>query len=167
MTHFVRDETLLNTAHVFLAAEVDVGSLEFTEQEEREVASLEFLMVTISRKTGEFHRYDQTMDLKLRPETREVLSKTWLPIVRDFELISGDYRGKLVVRDKTSGRISTVIHDFEVPRDRALPGLDPGAQRHARDGRPGAAGESPGDHGPAGVLARRRRCTASSTSTAR
>jgi len=115
MTHFVRDETLLDTAHVLLAAEVDVGSLEFTEQEEREVASIEFLMVTISRRTGEFHRYDQTMDLKLRPETREALSKTWLPIVRDFELTPGNYRGKLVVRDKTSGRISTVIHEFEVP----------------------------------------------------
>jgi VWFA-related protein len=115
MTHFVRNETLLDTAHVLLAAEVDVDSLKFTEQEDLEEASIEFLMVTISRKTGEFHRYDQTMDLKLPPETRELLSKTWLPIVRDFELTPGNYRGKLVVRDKTSGRISTVIHDFEVP----------------------------------------------------
>jgi hypothetical protein len=115
MTHFVRDETLMGTAHVFVAAEIDISGLEFTERDGQEVASLEFLMATISRQTGEFNRYDQKMDLRLPPETKEYLSKTWLPVVRDFELKVGKYRAKLVVRDKTSGSISTVIHDFEVP----------------------------------------------------
>jgi VWFA-related protein len=115
MTHYVRDETLLGRARVYVAAEVDIRDLEFTEQEDRQVATIEFLMVAIHRRTGEFYRYDQKMDLKLRPETREQLLRTWLPLVRDFELESGDYRAKLVLRDKTSGRIGTVIHDFEVP----------------------------------------------------
>jgi len=35
--------------------------------------------------------------------------------VRDFELKSGDYQAKIVVRDTRSGRVGTVIHEFEVP----------------------------------------------------
>ena len=35
--------------------------------------------------------------------------------MRDFELKSGDYQAKIVVRDTRSGRVGTVIHEFEVP----------------------------------------------------
>jgi VWFA-related protein len=115
MTDFVREETFLGTARVYVAAEVDIRGLEFEEQEGLQIASLEFLLVVIDRESGEYNRYDQKMDLKLPPETREQLSRTWLPIVRDFELPAGKHRAKLVVRDKTSERIGTVIHDFEVP----------------------------------------------------
>ena len=115
MTHFVREETFLGKARVYVAAEVDVAGLEFQEQEDRETAALQFLMVTIHRESGEFFRYDQKIDLKLKPETREQLTRSWLPIVRDFELEAGHYRAKIVLRDKTSGRFGTVIHDFEVP----------------------------------------------------
>src|SRR6185369_6308265 len=43
------------------------------------------------------------------------LSKSWYPVVRDFELAPGGYQAKIVVRDKNSGRIGTVVHEFEVP----------------------------------------------------
>jgi hypothetical protein len=105
----------MGTARVYVAAEVDIRGLDFVEQEGLEVASLEFLLVAIDRESGEYNRYDQKMDLKLPPEMREQLSRTWLPIVRDFELPAGKHRAKLVVRDKGSGRIGTVVHDFEVP----------------------------------------------------
>jgi hypothetical protein len=36
-------------------------------------------------------------------------------VVRDFELAPGGYQAKIVVRDKNSGRIGTVVHEFEVP----------------------------------------------------
>jgi hypothetical protein len=111
----VREETFLGTARVYVAAEVDIRGLEFVEQDGLEVAALEFLLVAIDRESGEYRRYDQKMDLKLPPEMREQLSRTWLPIVRDFELPAGKHRAKLVVRDKTSERIGTVIHDFEIP----------------------------------------------------
>ena len=34
--------------------------------------------------------------------------------MRDFELAPGGYQAKIVVRDKNSGKIGTVIHEFEV-----------------------------------------------------
>jgi VWFA-related protein len=115
MTHFVREETLFGKARVYVATEVDLSGLRFAEEDGREVGTLQFLLVAIQRDTGEYSRYDQKVDLKLLPETRERLARTWLPIVRDFELGPGRYRTKIVVQDKTTGRLGTVSHDFEVP----------------------------------------------------
>jgi VWFA-related protein len=115
MTHFVREEAFLEKARVYVAAEVNVADLEFEPQEGLDVGALQFLMVTVHRESGEYFRYDQKMDLRLPPEMRAQLSRTWLPIVRDFELVPGHYRAKIVLRDRTTGRLGTVIHDFEVP----------------------------------------------------
>jgi hypothetical protein len=53
--------------------------------------------------------------MKLLPTTRQRLGASWFPVVRDFELAPGGYQAKIVVRDKNSGRIGTVVHEFEVP----------------------------------------------------
>jgi hypothetical protein len=71
--------------------------------------------VTAHRETGEFFRYDQKVDMKLLPATRERLRKTWFPIRREFELQPGGYQAKIVVRDVRSGRVATVAHRFDVP----------------------------------------------------
>ncbi len=149
MTHFIRDETTLDRARVFLAAEVDVRRLGFVEKDGQSVGALQYLMVAVQRGGGEFFRFDQTLDLALPPEGREQLARTWLPIVREYELASGRYRAKMIVRDKTSGRVGTVIHDFEVPDLKPFRVSTPVLS----DVREGAAGGSPGDR--LAILARR------------
>lgn len=115
MTHYVGEETLLGKAAVLVAAEVDIRNLNFEERDGRAMATVQFLMVTAHRESGEYFRYDQAVELKLLPASRERLARTWLPIVRDFELRPGGYQTKIVVRDKASGRVGTVIHEFDVP----------------------------------------------------
>jgi len=116
VTHFVREETpLLGRAHVLVAAEVDIRNIGFKEEEDRSTDTLEFLMVAANRDTGELSRQDQRVELKLPRATRESMSRNWLPIVREFELATGRYQAKFVVRDKATGRIGTVVHEFEVP----------------------------------------------------
>jgi VWFA-related protein len=115
MASYVLDETLLGKASVVVAAEVDLRGFAFEEQEGRAVDSAEFLLVVAHRETGEFFRYDQKIDMKLQPETRTRMARTWLPIQRDFELAPGGYQAKIVVRDKNSGRVGTVVHRFDVP----------------------------------------------------
>ena len=115
MTHYVGEETLLGKAAVLMAAEVDIRNLNFEEKDGRALATVQFLMVTAHRESGEYFRYDQAVELKLLPASRERLARTWLPIVRDFELRPGGYQTKIVVRDKASGRVGTVIHEFDVP----------------------------------------------------
>ncbi len=115
MTHYVGDEKTLGKATVLVATEVDVRGLTFEEKDGRNLADVQFLLVVAHRESGEFFRYDQAVNMKLLPSTRERLNRQWYPIVRDFELKSGDYQAKIVVRDQRSGRVGTVIHEFEVP----------------------------------------------------
>ena len=115
MTHYVGDERTLGKAAVLVATEVDIRALEFEEKEGRSLADLQFLLVVAHRESGEYFRYDQGVSMKLSPPTRERLNRFWYPIVRDFELKSGDYQAKIVVRDTRSKRVGTVIHEFEVP----------------------------------------------------
>ncbi len=115
LTSYVFDETLLGKASAILHADVDLSAFAFNEKDGRYSDSLEFLLVVAHRETGEFNRYDQKIDMNLRPETRDKFKKTWFPIQRDFELLPGAYQAKIVIRDKNSSKVGTVIHDFDVP----------------------------------------------------
>jgi len=115
MTAYVGDESVIGKAQTMIATEVDIRHLAFEEKDGRAIDTVEFLLVAAHRETGEFYRYDQKVDMKLLPATRERMEKAWLPISRDFELKAGGYQAKIVVRDKNSGRVGTVVHEFEVP----------------------------------------------------
>jgi hypothetical protein len=115
MTAYVGEETLLGKAATLVVTDVDIEGFDFEEMEGRFTDTLEFLLVVAHRETGEFFRYDQKVEMKLLPQTRERLRLSWLPIVRDFELQPGGYQAKIVVRDNRSKRIGTVMHEFEVP----------------------------------------------------
>lgn len=115
LTSYVFDETLLGKASAILQADVDLSVFAMNEKDGRYQDTLEFLLVVAHRETGEFNRYDQKIDMNLRPETKERYTKSWFPIQRDFELLPGAYQAKIVVRDKNSSKVGTVIHDFEVP----------------------------------------------------
>jgi VWFA-related protein len=114
MTSYVFDETLLGKAKVLIAADVDVRGLAFEEKDGRFMDSVEFMLIVAHRDSGEFWRYDQQVDLKLQAPTKDKLGKTWMPLVRDFELPPGGFQAKLVVRDKNAKKVGTVIHEFEV-----------------------------------------------------
>jgi VWFA-related protein len=113
-TSYVFDETLLGKASALVAADVDISKFAYQEKDGRFQDTLDFLIVVAHRETGEFFRYDQKIEMNLMPATKARLAASWYPIVRDFELAPGGYQAKIVVRDKNSGKIGTVIHEFEV-----------------------------------------------------
>ncbi len=115
MTDYVGDEKMLGKAAVRIATEVDVRAMQFEEKDGRSYGDAHFLLVVAQRQTGEYFRYDQTYNLKLLPATRQRVARLWLPIVRDFDLAPGDYQAKIVVRDAGSGRVGTLMHEFQVP----------------------------------------------------
>jgi VWFA-related protein len=115
MTHFIGDERSLGKAAVLITTEVDIRALDLSEVEGRSVGELQFLLVVAHRASGEFFRYDQGISMKMQPATRERYSRFWFPVTRDFELKSGDYQAKIVVRDGRSKHIGTLIHEFDVP----------------------------------------------------
>lgn len=115
MTHYVGREGMLGKASVLVVAEVDIRGLQFQEVEGREVAEVSFLMAVTHRETGEVLRYDQVVTMRLRPSTRERLSRDWFPIVREFELSPGDHQARIVVRETGTEEVGSVVHAFEVP----------------------------------------------------
>ena len=115
MTHFVGEEAMLGKAKVEVVAEVDLRALDLEASGGRYLGGVEFLLVAAHRESGEFYRYDQKVDLKLLPATRERMARTWFPLRREFLLKPGAYQAKIVVRDMRSGRVATVVHGFDVP----------------------------------------------------
>ena len=115
MTHYVGRENTPGKAFVLVATEVDIRGFELARVEVRHVGAIEFLLVVTHRESGEFFRYDQKVDMDMLPATLERLSRLWFSIVRDFELQPGDHQAKMVVREAATGRVGSVVHDFEVP----------------------------------------------------
>jgi VWFA-related protein len=115
MSAWVFEETLLGKANTLVATDVDIRDFAFKEENGRFLDAVEFLLVVAHLETGEFYRFDQKVDMKLLPATRDRMAKSWMPIVRDFELAPGSYQAKIVVRDANSGRLGTVVHEFTVP----------------------------------------------------
>ena len=58
--------------------------------------------------------------MTLLPETRRKLERSGYPVAREFTLPPGAYQAKIVVRDLNSGKVGTVVHEFEVPKAGAL-----------------------------------------------
>jgi hypothetical protein len=115
MTHYVGGEQMLGKAGVTLVTELDIRGLEFAETDDRRVAELEIHLVVAHRESGEYYRYDQDISLSLRPSTFQRLTRLWFPIQRDFELQPGDHQAKIIVRERATGLVGSLAHEFEVP----------------------------------------------------
>jgi VWFA-related protein len=113
-------ETTDGKVKTIVVADVEVGQFRWNEKEARFLDAVEFLLLVADRATDEVQRYDQTIELNLRPETRAQLQASSLPIRRDFELPPGHYLVKLVVREKNSARTGTVSYDLTVPEPKGL-----------------------------------------------
>ena len=98
-----------------MVADVEVGQFRWERENDRYVNAVELLLLVANRKTDDVQRYDQTINLNLREETRAQLMASSLPIMREFELTPGRYFVKVVVRERNSGRMGTVAHEFTVP----------------------------------------------------
>jgi VWFA-related protein len=115
MTHYIGEERMLGKASVTIAADVDIRGLRFDKEDGRDVAELDLLLVVAHRESGELFRYDQGVTLRLRPSTHEKLDRLWFPIRREFELRPGDQQAKLIVRETSTGKVGTIVHEFKVP----------------------------------------------------
>ena len=115
MTALVFQETMVGSASTLVAVDVDVRGLVFEERDGRFVDDLEYILVLSHRETGESHRSDEKVALSLSAPTRKALESSWYTLTKTLELSPGGYQARFVVRDRNSGRIGSVMHDFEVP----------------------------------------------------
>ena len=109
------ESSTLNRLTVILAAEIDVRAVKLAEAEGRFKGELAFLIEAQHRETGEYYRTDEKIEMSLLPRTLESLRSSGYVVSREFTLAPGGYQAKVVVRDLATGRLGSVIHEFEVP----------------------------------------------------
>lgn len=100
---------------VLLAAETDLRAFELRPNGGIPVDVLDLRVRVTNPSTGDTMRYDRSVEMT--PENGAPASETsaWYPLAQPFELAPGTYQARVVVRDRNSGRIGAVTHDFEVP----------------------------------------------------
>jgi VWFA-related protein len=105
---------------VLITVEADVRPLAFAEEGGAARDTLDTLLIVAHRGSGDFTRFDQQFDMAFRPQTRAAYERTWFPMTRELKLPPGPYQAKVVVRDRNSGRVGTVGHEFDVPAPAGL-----------------------------------------------
>lgn len=105
---------------VLITAEVDLRALALRDVGGVLEGHLEYRLVVADLETGALHRRDEQIELKIPPADRERHSRSGFPVTREVALAPGRYQARVVARDAASGRVGSLSHDFEVPREEGL-----------------------------------------------
>jgi VWFA-related protein len=111
---FVLGEKPEGNVRVLLTTEVDPRGLELKQEGAASSGKLD-LVVAVQGEGGTFHRSAEPIALRLRPDERDRLARTWLALTREAALVPGRYQARVVVRDAGSGRLGSLLQDFVVP----------------------------------------------------
>ena len=151
---------------VLITVEADIRALAFAEKGGTSRDTLETLLVVADRGSFDHTRFDQQYEMAFQPETRARYERDWFAITRELPLLPGSYQAKLVARDRNSGRVGSVTHEFVVPASEGprISGLVV-SDRAARGRRPPRAALPCSRR--AAPSRRRASCTAGSRCTAR
>jgi VWFA-related protein len=112
---FSFDETGMGRVNALVSAEIAVSQLSLAERDGRMTGELAFLIEAQHRESGEYFKVDEKIEIAMLPETYKRLARAGYTVSREFQLPPGGYQAKVVVRELGSGRLGSVIHDFEVP----------------------------------------------------
>jgi VWFA-related protein len=98
-----------------LLAEADPGPLQLRPRDGRYTGVLESYVIVGRRDTGELQRDERLVELNMPVEAFEQVRRTGLPIRREFALRPGRYFATIALRDRASGLVGSVRHEFDVP----------------------------------------------------
>jgi len=115
MASYVLGTGASGKATVVLVADLDLRAVAFESRAGRQVSALDSFALVSPLEPGGSQMVEKRIDLSLPPDLHARLLKQGLPILREFELASGRYQSRLLVRDPRGGAIGTVRHNFEVP----------------------------------------------------
>ena len=102
-------------ASVLLAVETDLRAFALKSSDAGPSDVLDLKMLVTNPATGEARRYERVVEMKLPGGVSDVETSAWYPLTQPFELRPGSYQARIAVRDRNTGRVGSVTHDFEVP----------------------------------------------------
>ena len=102
-------------ASVALTLEVDGGPLKFAEQNGLFVDDVEVSVLAVDQGGKIRDGGHDTVQLRLRPQTRALVARNGVRIARRLELPPGRYQLRVGARDANGGTMGSVLYDLEVP----------------------------------------------------
>ena len=100
---------------VLLAVEADLRAFQLKGNAGALTDVLDLRMLVTDPATGDTKRYERTVEMNLQTQVPRLETSAWYPLSQPFELAPGRYQARVVVRDRNSGRLGSVTHDFDVP----------------------------------------------------
>jgi VWFA-related protein len=100
---------------VLLIAEADITTLGLRESRGVYSAKLDSFVVVRDWDRGIVKTDERLVEADLPPAIFQQTLRTGLPIRRELELAAGRYEASVVLRDRASGFVGSVRHEFEVP----------------------------------------------------
>jgi hypothetical protein len=115
MTSYVLGPQTGTTMRTLIVAEADVTPLGLAARKGAYSATLESYMLVHDRSRDSLERNERLIELNVPEQAFPQLARAGIPIQREFALGPGTYQATLLLRDRETGTIGSVRHEFEVP----------------------------------------------------
>jgi VWFA-related protein len=117
---FVFGQVNATESSVTVAAETDLRAYEFHATSGTFNDVVDVRMLLTSPGSGETKRYERAVEMTLQNRVAPTEAGAWYPVSQPFDLAPGRYQARIAVRDRNSGRVGSVTHDFAVPSRNGL-----------------------------------------------
>ena len=120
LTSYVLGPQVGGKVQTLLVAEVDLARLRLQPRNGRYTAALDSYVVIHDRDGDAIERNERLVELNIPADTFAQVAGRGMPLQREFSLDPGRYQARILLRDRASGTIGSVRHEFEVAEPRAF-----------------------------------------------
>jgi len=103
------------TFSVLLAVEADLRAFQLKENGGVLTDVLDLRLLVTDLAAADTKRYERTVEMNLQSRVPRVETSAWYPLSEPVQLAPGRYQARVVIRDRNSGRLGSLTHDFDVP----------------------------------------------------
>ncbi|MEN3339333.1 MAG: hypothetical protein V7647_3009 [Acidobacteriota bacterium] len=115
-TAYVFGSANANASSVQIAVEADLRGFQLKGTAEgslHDVLDLRLLVTDLA--AGETKRYERSVEMNLQGYVPRLEASAWYPLSESFDLVPGRYQARVAIRDRNSGHLGSVTHEFTVP----------------------------------------------------
>ena len=118
LTSYALGPQIGGTVQTLLVAEADLASLGLEGRDGTYSATLDSYVLVHDRERDSLERNERIVELNMPADAFAQVARTGLPLQREFTLEPGRYQATVLLRDRATGILGSVRHEFEVPQPR-------------------------------------------------
>jgi VWFA-related protein len=105
----------VSDVHLAVLTHLDMGSLRFRKEEDRNLDDLTFITVLFDRDGKYVKGIEKQLKFRLRDATLARLTQSGITLKTEFDLTPGTYMVRQIVRDSEAGQLSGLSRTVEIP----------------------------------------------------